>query len=117
MKTIQQRNYFSTNDFVTTNELQEEAVKLFGKNWEPEDDVEQIERLLEFLDKKFYQVIHEEGLKSDYDIKVVLNDDLKRIGELESALRKIEELTNNINLTTDNILDSIRNISHETLNQ
>lgn len=42
-------NYYSTNDFVGTHNLQELANRLFGMGWEAEDDVSQIQQLIESM--------------------------------------------------------------------
>lgn len=86
-KSIVQRNYYSTNDFVKTNKLEAEAEKCFGKGWKAEDDVCQIEHLLEYLEIKHYVVVWEQSAQSDNDIRVTMSDDLKRIDELEEALK------------------------------
>ena len=96
MKNIVQRKYTSTYDFVQTNKLEEEANKLFGKNWEAEDDVSQIEYLLEFIGADFFTVVYIEDAKTNHDIEVLFNDDLKRISDLEYALK---ELCKNIDLS------------------
>lgn len=57
--------YSSTYGFVETNELQEEAAKLWGKDWEASDDVEQIEELLSELYPNQYLVSFLENVKED----------------------------------------------------
>lgn len=100
MKNIIQRNYSSTYDFVSVNNLEKEAKKFFGKDWVAEDDVEQIERLIEYLGIEHYVVVFLPNHNSEHDIKVYFSQDLKRIHDLESALIN---LTNNINLSKLNI--------------
>ena len=39
-------NYYSTYDFVGTHKLNKEAEEIFGKNWEAEDDLSQIEDII-----------------------------------------------------------------------
>lgn len=46
-------NYYSTNDFVSVNKLEKEAEKLFGKDWEAEDDVWQIQQLIDSIGGKY----------------------------------------------------------------
>lgn len=38
-------NYSSIHDFINEHELEERAEELFGKDWEAENDVEQIQEL------------------------------------------------------------------------
>lgn len=42
-------NYYSTNDFVGSHNLQELADRIFGTGWQAEDDVNQIERLIDSM--------------------------------------------------------------------
>ena len=61
----------STNDFVHENKLQEKAEELFGKNWEAEFDVEQIEELLDNVAPNKYMVTcYGAMFTSDYAIEV-----------------------------------------------
>ena len=50
MKKTKEKNYkgrySSINDFVERNSLQQESDKLFGKDWEPENDIKSIEMLV-----------------------------------------------------------------------
>lgn len=108
MKKIEQRNYCSTNDFVGTNNLQSEAVKLFGKDWEAEDDVSQIERLLEEVGAKHFTVTHQEYVKSDYDLEVVFSDDLKEIADLKETVRLLTERLNATSCAIDTALDYMK---------
>lgn len=57
--------YNSTNGFVGANNLQEEANKLWGEGWEPCDDVEQIEELLNEIHPNEYLVSFLENVKED----------------------------------------------------
>ena len=92
MKTIEERKYMSTGDFVGTNKLEKEAVELFGKDWEPEDDISQIEQLLKHIGAKVYEVRSiDEGRRSDYDMEVVFNSDLKEIADLKEQSRLLIE--------------------------
>ena len=64
--------YLSTDDFVNSNDLEEEARLILGENWIAEDDVEQIQLILDTLfGEKQYFVQCIEGLKSDYDIQIL----------------------------------------------
>ena len=65
MKTIIEQRYNSTYGFVQTNELEKEADKFFGKGWEAEDDVTQIQSLINHLGRTDLFVSHIEGLKED----------------------------------------------------
>tara|TARA_R100000544_G_scaffold19542_1_gene9400 strand:- start:123 stop:596 length:474 start_codon:yes stop_codon:yes gene_type:complete len=68
---IETTNYMSTNDFVHENKLQEKAEELFGKNWEAEFDVEQIEELLDNVAPNKYMVTcYGAMFTSDYAIEV-----------------------------------------------
>lgn len=67
---IKEDRYYSTNDFVSSNNLEDLADKLFGKGWEPEDDVDQIQELCDSVLKHRYRVRFIEGLRSDHDIEV-----------------------------------------------
>ena len=42
--------YYSTNDFVGTNQLEAFAKSVFGEGWEAEDDYDQIITLLSHLE-------------------------------------------------------------------
>ena len=64
--------YLSTDDFVNSNDLEEEARLILGEDWIAEDDVEQIQLILdELFGKKQYFVQCIKGLKSDYDIQII----------------------------------------------
>jgi hypothetical protein len=39
--------YASTHDFVSVNKLEEEAEKVFGKDWEADDDINQTQELVD----------------------------------------------------------------------
>jgi len=67
---IKEDRYYSTNDFVSSNNLEDLADELFGKGWEPEDDVDQIQELCDSVLKHRYRVRLIEGLRSDHDIEV-----------------------------------------------
>lgn len=62
MVKIEEGRYNSTYGFVTTNKLEKEAEECFGKNWEAEDDINQIQRLLKYLKKEDLIVSLIEGL-------------------------------------------------------
>lgn len=71
-KIITDEYYLSTNDFVDSNDLEEEAQLILGEDWISEDDVEQIQLILDKLfGEKQYLVQCIEGLKSDYDIQII----------------------------------------------
>ena len=71
-KIIIDKYYLSTDDFVNSNDLEEEARLILGEDWIAEDDVEQIQLILdELFGKKQYFVQCIEGLKSDYDIQIL----------------------------------------------
>ena len=71
-KIITDKYYLSTNDFVDSNDLEEEAQLILGEDWISEDDVEQIQLILDKLfGEKQYLVQCIEGLKSDYDIQII----------------------------------------------
>lgn len=80
---IKEQRYSSSEDFVNRNNLQNEAKQLFGENWEPEFDIEQIRQLLDFVGCQSYDVKHIHGLKNDDDIEVSNNL------SLEIALKKL----------------------------
>ena len=86
---ISEQMYSSTSNFVWQNGLEKEAQELFGKDWENEDDCNQIEQLLEFINKPFYEVEFIEGLKSNEDIKVWFN---AMAFELDKYKRAYEEV-------------------------
>ncbi len=92
---IEQRNYMSTYDFVDENKLHDKAVELFGKDWEAEDDLEQIEALLKHLGLNHYEVRFIET-RSDYDMEVKFSEDKKRIEELETELRELKASIQNL---------------------
>ncbi len=67
---IDERKYLSTYDFVATNSLEIEAIKCFGKDWEAEDDVNQINALLNHIGRQDLMCEHIEESQSDNDLKV-----------------------------------------------
>jgi hypothetical protein len=86
-------NYYSTNDFVQQNGLEEEAVKVFGEDWEAEDDVDQIAELANHMGLKYvikYAETRNQWNKlrqidtyhktpdSEYDIFVISNENWKK---------------------------------------
>lgn len=54
MKTNLEGRYTSTYSFVGTNELEKQAETTFGKDWEAESDVEQIQKLCDNIEKGRY---------------------------------------------------------------
>lgn len=49
---IKKGRYYSTNDFVGSNDLEKLADQLFGKGWEAGDDVDQMQELCDSVNKK-----------------------------------------------------------------
>ena len=64
--------YNSTYGFVQQNGLEQKATEIFGANWEAEDDVAQIERLLSALGEKFYDI--EVLERAEDDLKITFNE-------------------------------------------
>jgi hypothetical protein len=56
MKVNLEGRYTSTYGFVGNNGLEKHAEMTFGKNWEAEDDVEQIQQLCDYIEYERYQV-------------------------------------------------------------
>lgn len=83
MKEIVTQFYSSTLSFVSVNELEQEAIELWGIGWESEDDCDQIEELLLHIGRGDLMVLYHENSKSNEDIEVrerffkVTIDDLK----------------------------------------
>tara|TARA_R100001440_G_scaffold5149_3_gene11196 strand:- start:460 stop:948 length:489 start_codon:yes stop_codon:yes gene_type:complete len=67
---IEEGRYYSTNDFVGSNNLEKLADQLFGKGWEAGDDVDQMQELCDSVSKNKYRVKYIEGLRSDCDLEV-----------------------------------------------
>jgi len=63
-------NYFSTNAFVQRNNLENTATKVLGKDWEAEDDCNQIQEIINSLGIGNYSVEYHELKHSDDDILV-----------------------------------------------
>lgn len=80
-------DYNSTNAFVNQNKLEKLAKKLFGKDWEAEDDCSQIEQLIQAStgNSRFY-VIKVDEAKEEDDIIVEYSQDLE---DLENARIRI----------------------------
>lgn len=57
--------YNSTYGFVVSNNLEKESKECFGNDWEAEDDVNQIQDLICFINKGKYLVSHIEHLDED----------------------------------------------------
>lgn len=84
---ISEQRYNSTNGFVGVNNLDKQANECFGKDWEAEDDVNQIQELLKFVGRYDLVVSFIEGLKEDdilvskfiYTNKRVTYDDTRDI--------------------------------------
>jgi hypothetical protein len=62
-------NYFSTYAFVQQNNLENTSDKVLGKGWVAEDDVNQIQQIIDYLNIGNYSVEFIEG-KSEDDIQV-----------------------------------------------
>jgi len=62
--------YMSTYDFVGCNQLEEEAEKVLGKNWEAEDDVTQIQDIIDEINPDGFVVEHISNCRNDNDIQV-----------------------------------------------
>lgn len=89
---IVEMRYSSTNSFVFQNGLEKEAVECFGTGWEAEDDVNQIEQLLEFINARFYDVEFIEECSSEEDIEVSFNSDKQEVYDLKNNVEKAKEL-------------------------
>ncbi len=100
--------YNSTYAFVEVNDLQGDAEKLFGKEWEAEDDVHQIEELIEEVTKKsrHYTVIVLEH-KDEDDIVVKYSEDKARIELLEEQNKALIERLNASHKAIDNAVDTL----------
>jgi DNA mismatch repair ATPase MutS len=109
MKKIIETRYMSTYDFVSTNELEKEAVELFGKEWEAEDDMVQITDLLEHVGAEHFEVMYIEGLRSDYDLEVVFNSDLREIADLKEALKQFIHSVENEGVVNGRVVDAVEN--------
>lgn len=92
MKTIKETNYTSTYNFVSVNNLDKEAIELFGNDWEAEDDMYQIEQLINYIGLKFYTVEYLEDNKYDADIKVFYNELEHELDTLKDLLYDCREL-------------------------
>lgn len=75
--------YNSTNAFVSAHNLQEVAKRLFGNDWEAEDDCSQIEQLIqEVTENSRFYIIRVDAAKDEDDIIVEFSIDLE---DLEKA--------------------------------
>jgi len=81
------------------NDLEKEAIKLFGKNWESADDVEQIKKLLIFVGQTTYDVDYLEGTRSDYNMKVY---DCWKLDQMEALGKQRDELLEALKLMVKN---------------
>jgi hypothetical protein len=59
-------HYSSIHNFIETNSLEAEANKLFGEDWEAEDDIQQIRDLLNSIDRVYRVEPIEEITKRDF---------------------------------------------------
>jgi hypothetical protein len=73
-------NYYSTNAFVQKNKLEKTATKVLGKDWEAEDDVNQIQLIIDSLGIGNYSVECIELKHSDDDILVRKLSDVRVYG-------------------------------------
>jgi pyridoxal/pyridoxine/pyridoxamine kinase len=62
--------YMSTYDFVACNQLEKEAEKVLGKNWEAEDDACQVQDILDTMNPDGFIVEHISNCRTDNDIQV-----------------------------------------------
>lgn len=73
---VKEQNYTSCLNFVEENNFQNEAVQLFGEDWECEEDCNQIEELLDFIlgeGNHLFEVDFIEDKINEYNIKVSKN--------------------------------------------
>lgn len=85
VKKIKQQSYMSTYDFVYENNLHDIALKVFGENWEAEDDLDQIYRLCEYISPNKYIVSHIYA-NTDQDIEVRESDFYDKLVSIEKEL-------------------------------
>jgi hypothetical protein len=80
MKKVQKNvegNYYSTYAFVFKNNLEKIANKVLGKGWEAEDDVNQIQQIIDYMQIGNFSVNCNERLRCDEeDIEVRKISDL-----------------------------------------
>jgi hypothetical protein len=72
-------NYYSTNDFVGVNNLEKEADSLFGKDWEAEDDANQILELTNYLGGGYKVIVADDrddwqNLRYKHDVNHTTSD-------------------------------------------
>jgi len=91
MKVATDLYYSCTSSFVTVNKLEKEAELLFGKDWESEDDICQINKLLDHLNLDTYDVEWIEGKSNDEDIRVFECEKLIYIKELKAEIEKLRQ--------------------------
>ena len=85
---IKEGRYYSTNDFVGSNDLEKLADQLFGEGWEPADDVDQMQELCDSVKKNKYRVKYIEGLRSDCDLEV---EDIEPLMNVNQAKKFLED--------------------------
>jgi len=82
--------YNSTNCFVEQNELENEAVELFGKEWEAESDLIQIMQLIEKAtnNSRHYDIsVNEFKMEDDIEVKLIKERvELEKLQEQNKAL-------------------------------
>tara|TARA_B100000459_G_C8544107_1_gene186364 strand:+ start:384 stop:725 length:342 start_codon:yes stop_codon:yes gene_type:complete len=80
---IKTERYMSTYSFVSANNLEKIADLQFGKGWEAEDDVCQIQQLCDLIAPDKYVVNSINGLKYEDDIEVREMDSFMNTGLYE----------------------------------
>jgi len=83
MKKVKRQRYMSTYSFVAENGLEKIADLTFGKDWEAEDDVNQIQQLCDLLEPDKLVVNSIFGLKYEDDIEVRDMDNFMNTGLYE----------------------------------
>lgn len=88
-KKILEIRYSSTKNFVFQNGLELQANELFGEDWENENDCNQIEELINFINADFYEVEFIEGLQGEEDIKVWFNSSEEKLHQAENDKKEL----------------------------
>lgn len=86
-KYVIEDRYMSTYDFVSKNGMEKIAEKTFGKNWEAEDDINQIQTLCDLVSNNQYVVELLDEIKSDVDIQVREADNWYKLSKAVSSLQ------------------------------
>lgn len=103
MKVNLEGRYTSTYGFVGRNGLERQAEKLFGKDWEAEDDLEQIQILCNCISNEQYVVSQIE--RDDYDIVV---REVDNWDELIKAVSKPQNKKQSIKASIELLDDAYR---------